>query len=106
MNDKLPEFKKRLDLLGNEIRLLPSEISWLITEVEGLREDLEMYQTYLDREKDLYSHASEKRKDYEKALKNIKRNLEDYCGTVDNPRRPTMNDIYETYLIVMEALKS
>lgn len=42
---------------------------------------------------------------YEKALKRIMSNLEDCCGTVDKPRRPTMDDVYEVYLITREALK-
>lgn len=42
---------------------------------------------------------------YEKALKRISRNLEEACGTVDKPKRPTLDDVYEVYLITRESLK-
>lgn len=68
--DKLEEIKRkwRVDFPKT---FYSEDIDWLIKEIEGLREDLEMYQEHLDREKNLYYFASEKRKDYETALREI-----------------------------------
>jgi hypothetical protein len=54
------------------VNISKSDVEWLIHEVEGWKKDSEMYQEYLNREKNLYFFANEKAKRYEKALKEVR----------------------------------
>jgi hypothetical protein len=100
---KQERMRKQLTESNLKIYRLEEENKKLREEVEGWKQDSELYQDYLDREKNLYFFANEKRRVYEDALMLLRTNY-------DLPEEPTdsipIDVLYEIQLIVNKALKS
>jgi DNA repair ATPase RecN len=94
--DWLIEQAEKFEKLAFDYDDLTLKIEELKEEAEGWKQDCEMYQDYLDREKNLYFFANEKRRKFEKALNEI----------VDMSPSWSANETYTNVIrIAVKALK-